>query len=102
MNTSAPLMASASVPFTLSGLVALAMASLYLFMPSGRPSQMGPLESHMMTFLSPTAMSSLMIAVPAAPAPLVTTLMSSMFLPTILRALRRPASVTTAVPCWSS
>ena len=36
------------------------------------------------------------------PAPLVTTLMSSMFLPTILRALRRPASVTTAVPCWSS
>lgn len=28
---------------------------------------MGPLESHIMTFLRPTAMSSLMIAVPAAP-----------------------------------
>ena len=71
-------------------------------MPSGRPSQMAPLESHMITFLRPTAMSSLMMAMPAAPAPLVTTLTSSSFLPTTFRALIRPARVTTAVPCWSS
>ena len=43
-----------------------------------------------------------MIAIPAAPAPLVTTLISSSFLPTTLRALSIAARVTTAVPCWSS
>ena len=47
-------------------------------------------------------MRSFVIAVAAAPAPLTTTWMSSIFLPTILRAFVRPASVITAVPCWSS
>ena len=43
-----------------------------------------------------------MIAIPAAPAPLVTTLISSSFLPVSLRALSIAARHTTAVPCWSS
>ena len=45
---------------------------------------------------------SLIIAIPAAPAPEVTILMSSIFLPTTFSALITPASVITAVPCWSS
>ena len=43
-----------------------------------------------------------MIAIPAAPAPEVTILTSSIFFPTILSAFNTPARVTTAVPCWSS
>ena len=42
------------------------------------------------------------MAIPAAPAPEVTTLISSRFLPTSFNALIRAAAVTTAVPCWSS
>ena len=42
------------------------------------------------------------MATPAAPAPLVTSFTSSIFLPTTFRALVRPASAMTAVPCWSS
>ena len=38
----------------------------------------------------------------AAPAPLMTILTFSFFLFTTFRALVRPASVITAVPCWSS
>ena len=40
--------------------------------------------------------------VPAAPAPEVTTLVSSIFFPTTFSALIMAAIVTTAVPCWSS
>ena len=43
-----------------------------------------------------------MIAMPAAPAPQVTTRMSSIRLFTSLRALVSAARTTTAVPCWSS
>ena len=63
---------------------------------------MAPFLSHITTFLRPMLIRSLTIAVPAAPAPEVTILISSMFLPTTLRALIRAASVITAVPCWSS
>ena len=38
----------------------------------------------------------------AAPAPEVTTFTSSFFFPTTFSAFIRPASVITAVPCWSS
>ena len=38
----------------------------------------------------------------AAPAPEVTIFTSSFFFPTTLSAFVRPASVMTAVPCWSS
>ena len=43
-----------------------------------------------------------MIATPAEPAPLTTTLQSSFFLPTTFKLLIIPASTTIAVPCWSS
>ena len=63
------------------------------------PSQIAPCLSHMMTFLSPRAMSSFMMAMPAAPAPQDTIFTSSIFLPTTFSALVRAASTTTAVPC---
>ena len=47
-------------------------------------------------------MRSLVQAVPAAPAPLTTALTSPISFPTSLRALSMAATVTTAVPCWSS
>ena len=56
----------------------------------------------MITFFRPILISSLMIAIPAAPAPEVTTLISSIFFPTTFSALSIAAIVTTAVPCWSS
>ena len=43
-----------------------------------------------------------MMAIPAAPAPLVTTLISSIFFPVNFKAFKSAAKVTTAVPCWSS
>ena len=42
------------------------------------------------------------MATPAAPAPAMTTRRSAIFLSTILSAFSSAASVTTAVPCWSS
>ena len=42
------------------------------------------------------------MAVPAAPAPHITSRTSSSRLPTTRSALRRAASATIAVPCWSS
>ena len=63
---------------------------------------MAPLRSHMITFFNPSSISSLMIALPAAPAPDITTLISSIFLPVNFSAFSSAAAVTTAVPCWSS
>ena len=51
---------------------------------------------------TPWRSSSLMIAVPAAPAPETTTRTSSSRLPTTRRALVSAASTQIAVPCWSS
>jgi hypothetical protein len=51
---------------------------------------------------APAASSSLMIAVPAAPAPEMTILTSLICLPTTRRALSNAARTTIAVPCWSS
>ena len=45
---------------------------------------------------------SLAIAMPALPAPLITTRQSSFFFPVTFRALMMPARTTMAVPCWSS
>ena len=42
------------------------------------------------------------MATPAAPAPEITTRVDSALRPVILRAFVSAASVTTAVPCWSS
>jgi len=46
--------------------------------------------------------NSLDIAIPAAPAPFITTFKSEIFLPKILQLLIIPANATIAVPCWSS
>ena len=101
MNTSAPLMTSERGPAFFSRLEILAISFLMSLRPS-RPSYIAPLRSHSMTFLRPLLMSSLVIAIPAAPEPLTTTERSSSFLPTSLSALSIAARVTTAVPCWSS
>ena len=42
------------------------------------------------------------MAIPAAPAPLMTTFSSFNCLPTSFAELINPANTTTAVPCWSS
>ena len=63
---------------------------------------MAPLRSHSVTSFTPAASSSLQMAIAAAPAPFITTRTVSFRFPTTFRALVRPASVMTAVPCWSS
>ena len=51
---------------------------------------------------TPAAIKVLVIATPAAPAPLITMRRLAKRRPSSLAALRRAANVTTAVPCWSS
>ena len=61
-----------------------------------------PLESQAITFFTPRSKSSLLMEYPAAPAPDTRTLISSTFFPTIFKAFISAATVTMAVPCWSS
>ena len=102
MNTSAPLMASASVPDSFSSLVISASHSLWSASPAGRPGTRMPCSSTAMMCLAPAVCSILMMAVPAAPGPFWTILTSSIRLPTTLRAFSTPANTMMAVPCWSS
>ena len=51
---------------------------------------------------APSSIMSLAVAMALAPAPVKTIFTSLSFLLTTLSALRSAASVTTAVPCWSS
>ena len=55
-----------------------------------------------MMWRTPAASRILATAMPAAPRPTISTSRSSIRLPVSLSALRRAASTTTAVPCWSS
>ena len=82
----------------------IAAISAWAGLSLGSPSQTMPFELHMMIFFesTPSLMRCLAIEMPAAPAPLMATFMSPIFLPTILRALSRAAATTMAVPCWSS
>ena len=66
------------------------------------PSQMMPLMSHMTILPKPMEMSSLPMAMPAAPAPLMTIFICPICLPVTRMALSRAAATTMAVPCWSS
>ena len=91
-------MTSPREPLIFLRLEILAISSLMGLRPS-RPSYMAPLRSQRMTFLSPRLISRRVMAMPAAPEPLTTTEMSSIFLPASLSALVMAASVTTAVPC---
>ena len=52
-----------------------------------------------MIFLTPSFNKNFVIAIPAEPAPLITTLILLISLLTILRALINAAPVTVAVPC---
>jgi hypothetical protein len=63
-----------------------------------------PLLSTTMIFFgsAPALMSMRTMQTFAAPMPIMVIFASSIFFPTILRAFTRPASVTAAVPCWSS
>ncbi|CAM5601192.1 hypothetical protein SCALM49S_08737 [Streptomyces californicus] len=63
---------------------------------------MMPWMSATTAFLTPAASSSLRMAVPAAPAPDMTTRTFSIGLSTTRSALVSAASTTMAVPCWSS
>ncbi len=69
---SAPSIASSRVRFE----VATAWADFHWFMPSVRPWNTTPLVSHRITFSErkPSALTSSMQAMPAAPAPLTTSL----------------------------
>ena len=58
--------------------------------------------SHSTAFRRPMDHSSLKMAVPAAPAPDMTSFTSLSFLPTIFSALVSAAATMMAVPCWSS
>ena len=98
---SAPFNASARVPCSLFLLLMWEISSCPEF-KFASPSQMIPLISHMIIFPKPMAMSCLPMATPAAPAPLMTTLSSPIFLPVTFTAFRRAAPTTIAVPCWSS
>ncbi len=103
--TSAPANAAAVSPARFSRLVISVSAHLYgSALRSLRSRCSVPLLSQMMILpaSAPAAMSRRAVQRFAAPAPTRTVLISLIFLPTIFRALSRPARVTSAVPCWSS
>ena len=99
-NTSASLTASARVLHELS----VANFSLYLFMPFSLPLYITPFVSHNIrfSFLTPRFTINEAIARPEAPAPFITTFISSIFLPATFNAFNNAAPPTIAVPCWSS
>jgi len=74
------------------------------FSRSARSRDRMPFESteSMLSPLAPASMIWWAMLMPEAPAPMTATLTSAMSFLTILRALIRPATVTQAVPCWSS
>ena len=67
-----------------------------------RPLKMAPERSHRITSFTPDLMSSLVTAIPAAPAPFTTMRRSDISRRTNFTAFNMAASTTIAVPCWSS
>ena len=100
-NISAPLIMSRSTPLSWFGLLIFASASCSECICLS-PSQIAPFLSQKIRFLTPKLSISLPIAQPAAPAPLIITLISSFFLPVSLNEFISAARAITAVPCWSS
>ncbi len=98
-NTSAPFKASAKVPFIMFLFEMFAISSLYLFILTVLPLYIGPFVSQRITSFVPIFIRSFAIAVPAAPAPFITIVISSNFFPISLSAFIRHAVDTTAVPC---
>ena len=108
-NTSAPTRASAKDPFLQPGLVNVAKDRLAgRVLISGRSGDKIPVRSQMNTCLTasvsgyPWPNRSSAMAVPAAPAPLITTVRSDRRLPVSFAAFIRAASRVMDVPCWSS
>ena len=66
---------------------------------SSRVVESAPLRSQPMIFVIPEASIIFVTATPAAPRPSISTVRSSIGLPTIFSALNSAAIVTTAVPC---
>jgi len=101
MKTSTPAIASASEPASPARLVRRAISRLASLRPV-RPACTTPCRSHTATSPIPAATSILAIALPAAPAPEITARRSAGVRPVSAAAPLSAASVTTAVPCWSS
>ena len=101
MKISAPFIASERSPVFCSKLVT-SIISFCIQFRSGEDFERIPLIPQIVTCLKPYKSKSFVIAMPAEPSPLTTTLQFSFFLPTIFKALIIPASTTIAVPCWSS
>ncbi len=100
-NTSAPSSAASSGPVVPSRLVSAASSRL-TSVRSWRSAETMPLRSQTTTSPTPAPSRILAMATPAAPAPEITTRRSPSARPVSRAAFRRAASVTTAVPCWSS
>ena len=103
-KTSAPRMASESVPVTPSAFVFSAIQAWLGCSPRARRPGPGgrPVDVGDDDVPAPRVEEQLEDRGPRAPAPLMTTRTSSSRLPTTRSALRRAASATMAVPCWSS
>ncbi len=90
---SAPERAPAKVP------AASTANSFFSAVKSERVLERMPLESHIKIVLAPAFRSNRAIAIPAAPAPLITIRTSSIDFFTNFRALYKAARLTIAVPC---
>ncbi len=101
MKTSAPSSAWAREPWRPALLVKPA-TSRFTSVRSVRSAETTPLRSQTATSPMPASVRILAMATPAAPAPEMTARSSPTVRPASRAALRRAASVTTAVPCWSS
>ena len=101
INASAPFKASASLPCSWFKLLIWEISSWPGFKPSS-PSQMIPLISHMITLPKPMLIRCLPIAIPAAPAPLMTIFNLPISFFVTFTAFNNAAATTIAVPCWSS
>ena len=99
-NTSAPFRASSKV----LALVSTVWPDFHWFILDCLPLYMTPSLSTKITFLfcAPIALSNSTHAIDAAPAPLLTKVVSFIFLLVKWSAFIIPAAVTIAVPCWSS
>ncbi len=101
MKTSAPARASSSEPVRPALFVKPASSRL-TGVRSARSADTTPLRSATATSPMPASISILAMATPAAPAPEMTARSWPISRPLSRAAFRSAASVTTAVPCWSS
>lgn len=101
MKTSAPASACSREPVCPVLFVRPAISAL-TSVRSERSAETTPLRSVTQTSPMPASTRILAIAMPAAPAPEITARRSPRVRPVSFAALRSAASVTMAVPCWSS